>query len=67
MVAPPSEVISPTDAAEFAVMLVTAEIEIVGAVLMASFLQQNKIDKSSATKSTGKIENLVFMYVVNYV
>ena len=52
-VAPPSEVTSPPEEAEFAMILVTAAIETVGAVLMASFLQLNKMDKRSTVRSTG--------------
>jgi len=51
--APPSAVASPTADAEFEVMFVAEEIVTVGAVLMASFLQLNKKDKSSTASSTG--------------
>jgi hypothetical protein len=47
------------------VIFVTAEIVAVGAVLIASFLQLNKMDKNCTAKSTGKIEDLVFMDVVH--
>lgn len=39
--------------AEVAVMFVTAEIVAVGVVLIASFLQLNKMDKNCTAKSTG--------------
>lgn len=51
-VAPPSEVISPPDVAVVAVILVTVAIVTVGTTLMASFLQQNKIENSSPMRST---------------
>jgi len=51
MVAPPSEVTSPPVVAEVAVMLVMAESVAVGADLIVSFLQLNKVDNRNNTKN----------------
>jgi hypothetical protein len=66
-VAPPSEVTSPLEVAELAVIPVTASIETTGAVFIASFLQLNKVNKSITVRSTRKIGELFFIAILNLV